>query len=349
MKIKAAVILLLLMTAGAFAQQTSRLNVHLVTDEADAVLAILAKEDSGAKIEDKDWQRVFASEGYQRLKKREAQMKRAFEDQDFQKFVESPELRARRAALEKTLAAWKRADLRRPAELAMAYLPENATIKASVYPVIKPKTNSFVFEVDTNPAIFLYLDPDVDQAEFENTVAHEFHHIGYSSSCPPKENESGLTKQSDRVQQLANWVGAFGEGFAMLAAAGGPEVNAHATGKAADRERWDHDVADFNKNQQEVDSFFRKILSGELTHDQAREQGFSYFGIQGPWYTVGWKMAVTVEHENGRKRLIAATCDFPAFLSVYNNAAKKLAADGGEKLPLWSPEIIKALSFAETK
>ena len=41
--------------------------------------------------------------------------------------------------------------------------------------MVKPKTNSFVFETTSNPAIFLYLDPEESQSEFENIVAHESH------------------------------------------------------------------------------------------------------------------------------------------------------------------------------
>src|ERR671927_436895 len=70
------------------------------------------------------------------------------------------------------------ADANRAARRALAYLPKNAYIRAKIYPVIKPRENSFVFEVKTDPAIFLYLDPAVGQKKFENTLAHELHHIG---------------------------------------------------------------------------------------------------------------------------------------------------------------------------
>lgn len=349
MRLGGSVLIGLLVGPLAFAggPVSSRLHVRLVTDEADAVLSILAEEDSGLPVKDADWERLFASEGYQRLKKRETEMKRPFDDAEFRKFVLSPQLRARRSALQKTLEEWKHSDLTRPAELAFAYLPDTATIKASVYTVIKPQPNSFVFEANTNPAIFLYLNPEVGRAAFDNTVAHEFHHIGYSTGCPSKAVQDEIAKQHGPVQQLVNWVGAFGEGFAMLAAVGGPDVNPHSTGKLEDRERWDRDVSEFNQNQQQVDQFFRDILTGKLNHEQAREQGFSYFGVQGPWYTVGWKMAVTVEKVYGRKRVVEAMCDYPGFLSTYNEAANKLAYQQGENLPRWSPEIIKALDFAE--
>ena len=53
----------------------SHVNVRLVSDEPEAVLAILAKKKSNEPITDADWQRVFQSEGYVRLKARETSLK----------------------------------------------------------------------------------------------------------------------------------------------------------------------------------------------------------------------------------------------------------------------------------
>lgn len=104
-----AVLLLLAATLPAFhAQnpQTSTLNriqLTLNSDEANAVLAILDKHSAGTAISDGNWQRLFATEPYIRLKKREASLHRDFADEDFQKFVLSPELAAKATALRKTL------------------------------------------------------------------------------------------------------------------------------------------------------------------------------------------------------------------------------------------------------
>jgi len=92
------------------AQTLSAVNVSLVTDEAEAVLNILAKKAADQPITDEDWKRVFQSEGYIRLKKRELAMKNSFEDDDFKTFVLSDKLLERKQALEETLDRWKRAD-----------------------------------------------------------------------------------------------------------------------------------------------------------------------------------------------------------------------------------------------
>src|SRR5882724_10826476 len=338
---------LCLMVPAAVTDQTAqRLQVHMMTDEADAVLAILSKREAGEAIAESDWQRVFNSEGYRRLKKREESIQRLFKEAGSKKFVLSQELLPRTPALRRTLSQWKLADMNVPARLALAYLPNQAHIRATIYPVIKPRTNSFVFDVQTDPAIFLYLDPEISREKFENTVAHELHHIGFGTACPSPATKKWIAQQPAPVQEAAKWIGAFGEGFAMLAAAGGADVHPHAVSKQADRERWDRDVANFTKDQQDLDLFFRKILSGELTQEKADEQAFTYFGEQGPWYTVGWKMAVTIEKAYGRQRLIETMCDRTTLFSTYNSAGGKLDASG-DRLPRWSDQTIKALGISK--
>jgi len=203
-----------------------RIHLQLNTEEDEAVLAILDKNAAGTIVTDSDWQRLFASEPYVRLKRREASMHRDFTNEDFKRFVLSADLIAQASALHHTLDAWRQADFEASAQRALAYLPEQATIQAKVFPVIKPKTHSFVFDTATDPAIFLYLDPQESVGKFENTVAHELHHIGFSSISSLSE-----AKQKDlpsNVTPAVEWMGAFGEGFAMLAAAGGPDVDSHA-------------------------------------------------------------------------------------------------------------------------
>jgi len=334
-------------SAGIFGGQPSEvsdLDIRLVTDEADAVMSILAKLGGGQPAAAADWDRLFSTEGYVRLKKREAELKRSFEDDDFKGFVLSSELSARTAALAETLGRWKQADLKSAASRALAYLPAGTAIRAKVYPVIKPKTNSFVFELQTDPAIFLYLNPEMNSAQFENTVAHELHHIGFAAACLPAYEGEEYKKKPAEVRTVFEWIGSFGEGVAMAAAAGGPDIHPHAVSPAADRERWDKDIANFNADLKKVEKFFLDILDGRLKGEEAiREAGFSFFGIQGPWYTVGWKTAVLIEKTFGRAKLIDCLCDSAAFLAAYNEAAAKHNARAKEMLAAWSPDVLKRL------
>jgi putative zinc-dependent peptidase DUF5700 len=326
----------------------NRIQLRLNTEEAEAVLTILDKRSGGTAIPDGDWRRLFATEPYVRLKKREASMHRDFTDDDFRKFVLSPELAAKAASLRQTLDAWRQADLVASARRVLAYLPEQAHIEAKVFPVIKPKINSFVFETTTDPAIFLYLDPEESAAKFENLVAHELHHIGYSSVQSLAEE-----KQKDlppNVKPAVEWMGAFGEGFAMLAAAGGPDIDPQATSSPKDHARWEHDMANFNLDVVSLQQFFLDIVDQRLTRKGDIDQkGYSFFGVQGPWYTVAYKMAVIVEKRYGRARLIECMLDPRDLLATYNRAAQEMNSSREEKLALWSPELMQKIGVRLAK
>jgi Putative zinc dependent peptidase (DUF5700) len=324
----------------------TRVDVRVIADEADAVLAILAKKRASQPITDADWQQLFSTEGYVRLKKREQAMQRAFEDTEFRTFVLSDELVSRAQALEETLARWKRAEASNAGRRALAYLPKDAHIRAKIYPVIKPRDNSFVFDLKTDPAIFLYLDPTVTKEQFENTLAHELHHIGYSSSCTRKRSAASA-KLPGNIKNVLSTIGAFGEGVAMLAAAGSPDIHPHAVSNSEDRARWDQDMTRVNEDLKKVEKFFLDMLGNRLTEEETQNTVSSFFGIQGPWYTVGWKMAVVIEKTYGRARLIKCLCDPAKLLSTYNKAAAKYQRSTRQQLAVWSPSFIESISVAD--
>lgn len=343
MRLDALLLALVLLLPAASAAQDGRLQVRLVTDEPEAVLAILARVRSGSAPSDGDWARLFASEGYVRLGQREAGMGRAFTDSAFRAFVLSPELAARDSALRAALAAWRTADLSAAGRRAFAYLPAGATIRAKVYPSIKPRTNSFVWEARTDPAIFLYLDPELPAARFENTVAHELHHIGVASVCPATP-DSTLPRGT---RDARAWMGGFAEGRAVLAAAGGPDAHPHATGGAAEREVWERDLANAEWDVRRMEGFFLELLEGRLTEEEQSRRGMGFVVSdsvpQGPFYTVGWLMAAAVERHLGRERLVASLCDPRAFLDDYNRAARAENRTATKPLPLWSDELLRRL------
>jgi hypothetical protein len=318
-------------------------SIRLVTDEPEAVLSILDKRRAGQQVNEDDWSRLFQSEGYVRLKRRELGMKRQFEDEDFKTFVLSDALLERAPALADTLRKWKNADVSNAARLALTYLPKGARISAKIYPEIKPRDNSFVYDIDTDPAIFLYLDPKRTREEFENHVAHEMHHIGYGTACPTKKNSAEIARLPVSAQTASKWLQAFGEGFAMLAAAGGPDVNPHATSSAEERARWDKDVQNFNDDLKTLERFFLDVLGNRLTKDEADAKARTFYGTQGPWYTVGWKMAVVIEKTYGRRKLIECMCDARELLRTYNRAAVKFNRRSHDKLALWSELLVEGV------
>jgi hypothetical protein len=336
---------------AAFPQTATNDRIQLALDasEADQVLAILALRSQGKPVPDSEWQKLFATAPYQRLKQREKAIGErfhdptvAFTDDDFKRFVLSDDLLLRAAALSSTLDRWKKADLRQDAGRVLAYLPAEATLRAKVYPVIKPGTNSFVWELSSDPTVFLYLDPEVSREKFENTVAHELHHIGLGSVGPIYDRK--IAALPEPAHTAADWMGSFGEGFAMLAAAGGPEADPHAASSAKEHARWEHDMGQFNDDLRTVNQFFLDILNAKFASPEAMEEkGGSFFGIQGPWYTVGYKMSVMVEKRFGRQALIDTMLDPRCLLVLYNRAAAEQNAAGKPTLPQWSQDILSAV------
>lgn len=314
-------------------------DLPIVTDEATAAIQILEQRVAGRPVGEESWRHLFSTEGYRRLESREAAMGRAFEDSAFRAFMMSDSLLGRTADLRRTLDSWRNTDLGTARRKALAYLPAGTPIRAKVYLLVKPRTNSFVFEVDSDPAIMLYLDPSRTTAQLENTVAHELHHIGYGSAC-----HSAPVVKDSAVAVARRWLGAFGEGVAMLAAAGSPVVHPHAASPTQERRRWDRDVANVGADLRRVEGFLLDIIDGRVTDpDSITQVGMSFFGVQGPWYTVGWVMASTVEREAGRPALVAALCDPARLLAAYNAAARGRSAPAP---PLWSERLIARISPA---
>jgi putative zinc-dependent peptidase DUF5700 len=319
---------------------SATVSLQVVRDEPDGVLSILAQRAAGGTPGESDWMRLFSSEGYVRLKARETSMGRSFDDGEFRAFVTGLEP-AQRVAFASTLASWTSADPAAAAQRALAYLPPGSTLRAKVYPVIKPRHNSFVYDLNGDPAIFLYLDPAITRAQFVNTVAHELHHVGYAQNCPSADVKAAIVLLPAATQRTLQWIGAFGEGYAMLAAAGGPEIHPHVASPPSERARWDRDLAGFDRDLPAIDAFLVDVLDGRLTGDAATARGMSFFGEQGPWYTVGWKMAVTIERRLGRAELIRCICDPRRLLVTYDRVADSSAAR-------WSPALVARVSEGVT-
>ena len=348
MRVRLPVFLLLLSFSLSLAA-SDRVQLTLDTSEADQVLAILALRNQGKPVADSEWQKLFATAPYQRLKQREKAIgesfhdpTRAFTDDDFRRFVLSADLLPRAAALSSTLDRWRKADLRQDATRVLAYLPADAALHAKVYPVIKPVTNSFVWDLSSDPTIFLYLDPEVSREKFENNVTHELHHIGLGSVGPIYNKK--IAALPEPAHTAADWMGSFGEGFAMLAAAGGPDVDPHAASSPTEHARWEHDMGQFNDDLRAVNQFFLDILNAKFaSSDAIGEKAGSFFGVQGPWYTVGYKMSVMVEKRFGRPALIGTMLDPRCLLVLYNRAAAEQNAAGKPPLPLWSADVLSAV------
>jgi hypothetical protein len=311
----------------------------MVSDEANAALAVLTARREKKAPTPADWDRLFASEGYRHLVERETSMGRPLTDSGFTAFLMSDSVLRRAPALERVLPALERVDVSDAAARALQYLPAGTPLRARLYLEIKSATNSFVFTGrDSLPSIFLYVRPNQTAAQLANTLSHELHHIGLNAACP----EPHFAHAGPAQRMLLLYLGAFGEGQAMLAAAGSPVVHPHAADDDSVRQRWDRDVAHAPADLEELSRFFAAVLDGRVTNpDSVQAQASTYYGVQGPWYTVGWLMASTIEREMGRGALIGSLCEPTRFMALYNDAARKHV--GTAALPIWDAGLVSRL------
>jgi Putative zinc dependent peptidase (DUF5700) len=320
------------------AAQEAPIRLRLDTGEAEAALAVLDARAASGVVADSLWSQLEGTEGYVRLAERERTMGREFSTADFRAYLLGDSLLGRRELLRRTLEAWSAMPVSGAGARALAYLPPGTPIAATVYILIKPRPNSFVYDLGGRPAIMLFLDPDESPASFVNVAAHELHHIGQAAACRAVAQKTPIDTSAG-ARKARDWLSAFGEGLAMLAAAGGPEVHPHVDSPAADRERWDRDMADAAPQMRELESFFLDLLEGRLTDEAGiTRRGMQFFGVQGPWYTVGYRMWSTVERSYGRRRVIDDVCEPARLLLDYNAAVA-----GVPEAPRWSPRFTARL------
>ncbi len=317
-------------------------DVRVVTDEADAVLDLLAGRANGEVPGETDWQHLESTEGYRRLKQRDESFGVEAFDAGFRDWllaVDPADLGRLRDGVDR----WRTLDAGTAGRTAQAYLPQGTPLRATIYPVLKPRANSFVFEIDTDPAIFMYVSGETSEGELANTLAHELHHIGTRAGCP----DSDPDPPSQAAGDVLRWMGAFAEGLAMLAAAGGPNVHPHEGRPTEEWVIWERDIALFDRDLRRIERFFLDILAADLDAEAQRPRFFELISTQdvpqGPFYTVGWKMGALVEQRFGRQAVIDAICDMPRLLVAYNQIAEENPRGDGGSLPVWNPELLQAI------
>lgn len=315
------------------------MSVQLILDQCEAALEVIEYNVTGnPALWDSSLEKLFNTKGYFWLKERELAMDelgQAFSDEEFKEFILSDNLKEQLYQLQAVLSKLRNLDMEKIVEKAQSYLPEDCPIDSYLIPLIKPLENSFVYQVDGKIAVFLYLNPQYTKAEMENIIIHELHHVGLGNIY--KEIPSQI--KNPGLREIFRWTQALGEGYAMLAAAGG--VDQHPVVYDSElKNMWDKRMNSFADDFEQVNEFFIKLLKQELNEKNAMEKGFEMFGIQGPWYTVGWQVAVTIEKIYGRKSFIECIANPLQQFTMFNNAVTTYNRVQKENLPTWSEKII---------
>lgn len=322
-------------------------HVSVVTDQADAVMRILEARAGGESVPEEAWQAILTSEGYRRVMEREAAIdsqlgiNRGYTDDAFRQWIESDSALTGLAGRASVLAIWHRVDGEAAGRRALAYLPDSAVLRATVFPIIRKQSNSFVWDLSGDPAIFMYVEPGATQADIEGILAHELHHVGLAGSCSRTSDEDRETRQL-----VDRWLTAFGEGLAVLAAAGSPDSPTHAPSDQEGQAAWELGMQRLEPDMRRLESFFLDIASGNVQGQEMQRRGMAFVNApdapQGAFYTVGWYMAATVERLLGRDALLDVVCDPVGLILLYNRAAAE-AGSGEPWVPLWSEAFIGLL------
>lgn len=352
------------------------MSVNFIYDQVECVLKILGKMHNNETITQSDWEDLFLSKGYQWLAKRDDDMYEKLKiketnESDFKSFllgegqvskyenflrshgiskssdIESFILERPLKDYENFLRAYKlfkSIDIERIILDTKNYLPKDAKIETYIIPVIKPLNNSFVHTIENTLVLFLNLTPDISKEKLENTLIHELHHIGFANVHKPEKYKY----LSEQAQMLIEWTTSFAEGFAMLAAARGPDNHPNKYYKIQ-KELWDVNIKRFNEDFSKIENFLLKILNEEFPdNEELYKEGFELMtnnGGQGSWYTVGWKVAVVIEKVEGKERLLECMSDLTKLYSTYNEAVITYNKKYNEELKSWSQKIIDALKM----
>lgn len=348
-RILLAILLLSATALPATGQQPpARLDLSLEPDQARATLAILTARAAGRTVPDSLWDRLHRAEGYRRAMERERGMNELFgvdrgiDDHSFREWALSDAALEELPGRQDALAAWELVDLERAGARALAYLPSRARLNGTIYPLVRKQQNSFIWEAGTDhPAIFMYVEPGRGAEELEHILAHELHHIGGAGACPDAPRP--VTPEGAEARR---WLTGFGEGIAVLAAAGGPDGDTHPHDPQDVRDAWAARLDSLDHDMAELEEFFTAILDGRLTGDDTGRRGMTFLSRPGSpqaaFYTVGWHMAATIERERGRATVIAAVCDPVRLLLDYQD----VALDAPEGRPTWSPAFIERIGAA---
>ncbi len=314
------------------------MGIELIYDEVEVCLALLNKSlESSLRLS--DWDRLFQTRGYRLLKKRELEMGNSFSDKAFHQFIQSQANKAVVHSYKTTLQHFKDIDLLDIQKKVLNYLPKRAHFNTIIIPVIKPKKNSFVHRIEGESYLFIYLEPDCEKEKLENVFIHELHHIGLDSVYDPKKYES-LDKNT---KKLIEWTNAFGEGFAMLAAVGGPQYHPVPFDETA-KEVWDANIKNFEVDFNKIQRFLFHIIDGHFEDEKTlMNKGMELMmnnGGRGSWYTVGWKISVIIEEILGRKALINCMEDLRKFYKNFNKAVVFYNQKYGSQWPSWDEKIV---------
>lgn len=245
--------------------------------------------------------------------------------------------------LREDLSLLKKAGVRDTAlEMARAYLPDDADISNRFYVVLFGASSAFsvgeengfdLLQLPKRPSGEIFVENVIE------TFAHEMHHSGFSS-CTKKHMTD--VDNEDRIMLVG-----------LLAAEGMPTYFINRVRenlpvlKGSQNEMHQMLAAQWEKNLNRLPELYEQAendiklnMNGEIGQQEIFKTWMS--GLQGPAYVLGSDMFAVIEEYLGLGEAKKIAQDCRLLLSIYNRAAEKANAGGGNRF-VFDAELVQRL------
>jgi hypothetical protein len=235
------------------------------------------------------------------------------------------------AGLRRDLEALRKADVRDSAlRIAKQYLPDDADVTSAFQVVLFGASPAFSVG-DTNGFDLLQLakNPDgtVDVEQVIGLFAHEMHHSGFSNVSHAHMSDVQNIERLSLIgtlaaEGMATWF--ITPPFAHLEdyrASSEPLYRAVA-------DEWDRHLGNLTQLYRDAEEDIGLGLRGEVVEEELISKWVR--GVVGPAYVVGTDMMRTIEEQLGADAAKPIAQDYRRLLDVYNHAASKANASGGD-------------------
>jgi hypothetical protein len=236
------------------------------------------------------------------------------------------------AGLRHDLEALRKADVRQSAlRIAKRYLPDDADVTSAFHVVLFGASPAFSVG-DTNGFDLLQLakkpDGTLDVEQVMGLFAHEMHHSGFSNvshaHMSDVENIDRLSLVGTLAAEgMATWfITPPFEHLEDYRASSDPLEKAVA-------DDWDRHLGNLTQLYRDAEKDIGLGLGGEVVEEELISKWVR--GVVGPAYVVGTDMMRTIEEQLGVDAAKPIAQDYRRLLDVYNQAASKANASGGDQ------------------
>jgi hypothetical protein len=250
------------------------------------------------------------------------------------------------AGLRHDLEALRKADVRQSAlQIAKTFLPDDADVTSAFQVVLFGASPAFSVG-DTNGFDLLQLakkpDGTLDVEQVMGLFAHEMHHSGFSNVSHAHMSD---VENIDRLS-LVGTLAAEGMATWFITPPFEHLEDYRASSKPLEKavaDDWDRHLGDLTQLYRDAEKDIGLGLGGEVVEEELISKWVK--GVVGPAYVVGTDMIRTIEEQLGVDAAKPIAQDYRRLLDVYNQAASKANASGGDQYVFDEMLVSRAREF----